>query len=259
MPSKNILNPWMEAEGGGSKTDARRRKLRVKRRCKRRFNRHMCEVVKNDHDIARWSRVEPVPDIPVPSTRAWSLRQHSRIFTPRLQAYQGRTLLTIGYGLWVTRQYATDGSCIGFGLRTLEEIPANTPITQYCGEVLSLPAAEHLRSRDPTLASHFCSTGHGAPVINGYRVGEPGASAEPGGGFLLSFDDIRGKGGGSICNHGSENTANARFVRPQGKNIPAFCVLVVSARAILSGEFINVSYTKSFVRSPKAVFTDLEL
>lgn len=71
-----------------------------------------------EHYLRSRTKPDPNPD----QRRAWTIHRTS---------FKGTTLLRIGHELQVQRESAA----LGYGLKTLVEIPPHTPITQY--EVMS--------------------------------------------------------------------------------------------------------------------------
>lgn len=154
-------------------------------------------------------------------------------------SWRNTSLAFIGWGLAIVVEGAW-----GFGLKATRDFPANTPITQYEGRLLTKLEAKDIREgpQGQYIASHFATTAHNGVVINGYSV------APTVGGYRVTVEDMFGKGGASFVNHC--NTPNARMVRDRTKSEgDGHGVFIVSNCAIKSGKFIHVHYGKSFVHS----------
>jgi hypothetical protein len=142
----------------------------------------------------------------------------------------------------------------GLGLKTTCMIAAGSPITQYEGCILSKSEADRIQESMPhgkVLSSHFASVYFQGPVINGFSVREQDQSPEEiVGGVPLSRHQLRGRGGGSFCNHTDD--PNATLVRDTRSRGDSFGLFVVSLRSIEPGEFIHVNYGTRFIQSKRS-------
>lgn len=67
---------------------------------------------------------------PASRTRSLGVRgPHLR--APQCISFNGQTLLFLDHGLEVAHDFSPDGTSLGWGLKALQDIPANTAITQY--------------------------------------------------------------------------------------------------------------------------------
>jgi hypothetical protein len=179
------------------------------------------------------------------------------IYTEHKLSFKSTELRFVGYTLAIARQ----SKSMGFGLKTLKDIPPFTPITQYEGVILSKDEADRIRKGEngKDIGTHFASCYSRLWVINGFSVissqkrkpRNESVSERVSGGVPIHIDDRRwkGMGGGSLCNHSDE--PNAKLVRSktgEGKEVFVVC----KEKTIMAGEFINVSYGKQFVRSTRS-------
>jgi hypothetical protein len=159
--------------------------------------------------------------------------------------FNDTALLFLGFELNVCREEG-----MGYGLKTNVFIPRGRPITQYEGIVCTRDEADEIRERKDGkfLASWFASTHLKGYVINGITLQKsPTPDPTPGKspGTPLAWNELKGYGGGSFCNHA--DNPNAKLVRcHRGDGLGVF---VVAVKDIEPKSFIHVSYGASFVRS----------
>ena len=161
--------------------------------------------------------------------------------------FNGHPLMFIGFGLSISME----GPLVGYGLMANLAIPALSPITQYEGILIPKARAEAVRKgvNGMILGSHFATTSVRQMVINGFSYQPNALSSTIAGGVRLDIDKWHGRGGGSICNHETDNP-NAELVRDSSGD--GYGIFVCSLRRIAAGEFIHVDYGKMFVNSSKS-------
>ena len=274
---------------------------RKRRAVRRSFNRAVTTVDRHVVDVNRWQQqcsstetsvggaavsAEPGATVVRQAPTVPNTRRHRRIFTTVRCEYAGVTLLTVGYGLHVIREFSpVTGLSLGFGLKTVVDIAAGVPITQYEGEILSRDETNRIRETGETSkSSHFATPIKGGPSINGYQLEAydqssstssatviSGRGANHFSGYsvgrrgdpvILTSAALKGKGGGSFANHKDSRDGLVRE-RPNAELQPdrfigklgsrdATALFLVAICDIKAGEFVHVSYSDMFVCSSKS-------